>query len=216
MFVLRRIIILLLPVIWIIGLELVRNNHGWLWWTMVVFLLYLVLAVFMLGQVRLKQSFFQFLIMPVVFSTASFTFMLFLVDTWEESKILRPPHEDPNLWYDDHFDSVSEIFEEEIVNGRVILHKQATTTFLASLPDSYLDWVYIDANHHYQFVKRDIDLSIKKVKSGGFIMGHDYMSNPRVWGVSIIRAVNERIQNGDIKMEAITNEKWPSYLTRVL
>lgn len=82
MFVLRRIIILLLPVIWIIGLELVRNNHGWLWWTMVVFLLYLVLAVFMLGQVRLKQSFFQFLIMPVVFSTASFTFMLFLVDTW--------------------------------------------------------------------------------------------------------------------------------------
>ena len=142
--------------------------------------------------------------------------MLFLVDTWEESKILRPPHEDPNLWYDDHFDSVSEIFEEEIVNGRVILHKQATTTFLASLPDSYLDWVYIDANHHYQFVKRDIDLSIKKVKSGGFIMGHDYMSNPRVWGVSIIRAVNERIQNGDIKMEAITNEKWPSYLTRVL
>ena len=142
--------------------------------------------------------------------------MLFLVDTWEESKILRPPHEDPNLWYDDHFDSVSEIFEEEIVNGRVILHKQATTTFLASLPDSYLDWVYIDANHHYQFVKRDIDLSIKKVKSGGFIMGHDYMSNPRVWGVSIIRAVNERIQNGDIKMEAITSEKWPSYLTRVL
>ena len=46
--------------------------------------------------------------------------------------------------------------------------------------------------------------------------GMNYLTNPQIWGSSIIRAVNERIQNGDIKMEVITNEKWPSYLTRVL
>jgi len=37
-----------------------------------------------------------------------------------------------------------------------------------------------------------------------------------MWGTSVIRAVNERIQNGDIKMEAISNEVWPTYLTKVL
>jgi hypothetical protein len=142
--------------------------------------------------------------------------VLFLVDPWEKAKYDRPPHDDPNLWYDDYFDSVTEIFNEEIKQGKVILHKQYATSFLASLPDNFLDWVYIDSNHHYQNVSREIDLSIKKVKSGGHIMGHDYLTNPQVWATSIIRAVNERIQNGDMKMEAITNEKWPSYLTRVL
>ena len=79
-----------------------------------------------------------------------------------------------------------------------------------------MDWVYIDTNHQYQCISREIDLSVKKVRRGGYIMGHDYFSNPQAWGTSIIRAVNERIQNGDIVMEAITREVWPSYLTRVL
>lgn len=142
--------------------------------------------------------------------------VLFLVDSWEKAEYTRPPHDDPNLWYDDYFDSVAEIFNEEIKQGGVILKKQYATSFLASLADDSLDWVYIDSNHHYQNVSREIDLSIKKVKSGGHIMGHDYLPNPQLWATSIIRAVNERMQSGDIKMEAITNEKWPSYLTKVL
>lgn len=142
--------------------------------------------------------------------------VMFLVDTWEEAEYARKPHADPNLWYDDHFDSVSEIFSEEINGGRVVIRKQHSTMFLSSLMDNSLDWVYIDSNHHYQTVSREIDLSIQKVKRGGYIMGHDYLTNPINWGTSIIRAVNERIQNEDIRMEAITNETWPSYLTRVL
>ena len=142
--------------------------------------------------------------------------ILFLVDTWKEATYIRPPHDDPNLWYGDHYDSVADIFKDEVSKGRVVLRKQPTTSFLSSLEDNCLDWVYVDANHHYQVVSRELDLAVKKVKSGGYIMGHDYMTNPRVWGTSIIRAVNERIQNGDIAMEAITNEAWPSYLTKVL
>lgn len=142
--------------------------------------------------------------------------MLFLVDIWKEAEYIRPPHEDPGLWYDDHFDSVAEIFNKEIEQGKVILHKQHGTSFLASLPDNFLDWVYIDSNHHYQNVSRELDLSVRKVKKGGYILGHDYIPNPQLWGTSIIRAVNERIQNGDMLMEAITNEKWPTYLTKVL
>lgn len=142
--------------------------------------------------------------------------VLFLVDKWEEAEYLRKPHEVSDLWYDDHYESVASIFDEEIKEGKVVIHKQHSSSFLASLPDNSLDWVYIDSNHHYQCVSREIDLSVKKVRAGGLIMGHDYMTNPKVWGTSVIRAVNERIRNGDIQMEAITNEKWPSYMTRVL
>ena len=138
---------------------------------------------------------------------------MFLVDKWVK---MDRDHEMTDLWYDDYSDSVAEIFAEEIEQGMVVLRKQHTTSFLGSLPDDCLDWVYLDSNHHYQNVSREIDLSLKKVKSGGYIMGHDYFPNPKIWGTSVIRAVNERIQNQDIAMKAITNEAWPTYLTEVL
>ena len=48
-------------------------------------------------------------------------------------------------------------------------------------------------------------------------MGHDYCNfMENTWGTSVVRAVNERIQSGDIFMEAISEDTWPSYLCRVL
>jgi len=41
--------------------------------------------------------------------------------------------------------------------------------------DNSLDFVYIDANHAYDYVKQDIELWYPKVKSGGWVMGHDYI-----------------------------------------
>lgn len=37
-----------------------------------------------------------------------------------------------------------------------------------------LDFVYIDADHRYEYVKMDIEAWLPKVKVGGFIGGHDY------------------------------------------
>jgi len=41
--------------------------------------------------------------------------------------------------------------------------------------DMSLDFVYIDANHTYQSVKEDIEDWYPKIKSGGLLLGHDYM-----------------------------------------
>jgi hypothetical protein len=48
--------------------------------------------------------------------------------------------------------------------------------------------VYIDAAHDYDTVKRDLETWSKKVKSGGFICGHDYNSNS--WP-GVVQAVDE-------------------------
>ncbi len=42
-------------------------------------------------------------------------------------------------------------------------------------PDNSLDFVYIDANHSYDYVVQDLQLWYPKVKSGGLVMGHDYL-----------------------------------------
>ena len=41
--------------------------------------------------------------------------------------------------------------------------------------DESLDFVYIDANHAYDYVVQDIQLWYSKVKPGGFLCGHDYI-----------------------------------------
>jgi cephalosporin hydroxylase len=38
-----------------------------------------------------------------------------------------------------------------------------------------LDFVYIDANHAYNYVVQDIELWYPKVKKGGYLCGHDYI-----------------------------------------
>jgi hypothetical protein len=45
---------------------------------------------------------------------------------------------------------------------------------LAMYPDNYFDWVYIDGNHLYDFVKKDLELSFKKVRPGGIVAGDDF------------------------------------------
>ncbi len=55
-----------------------------------------------------------------------------------------------------------------------------------------LDFVYLDAQHHYSAVKADIEAWYPKVKVGGIISGHDYMDGVYVGGVfGVKRAVQE-------------------------
>jgi hypothetical protein len=39
-----------------------------------------------------------------------------------------------------------------------------------------LDFIYIDANHAYDYVKKDIEFWYPKLKWGGFLLGHDYIN----------------------------------------
>lgn len=48
----------------------------------------------------------------------------------------------------------------------------------ASYIPNDLDMVYIDGNHSYEYVKKDIELYAPKIKPGGLIGGHDIMGNP--------------------------------------
>jgi len=66
---------------------------------------------------------------------------------------------------------------------------------LNTYPDDTFDMVYIDADHSYEGCKRDLEASVKKVKVGGYIMGHDYEMNMQkaqnVYHFGVKQAVDE-------------------------
>jgi cephalosporin hydroxylase len=62
-------------------------------------------------------------------------------------------------------------------------------------------FVVIDGAHDYKYVKADIEAWLPKVKSGGYLCGHDYLSGEHE---EVIRAVNEAF--GDNKK--IYNVTW--------
>ena len=68
------------------------------------------------------------------------------------------------------------------------------------IKDESLDFLYIDGNHQYEFVKKDIELYYSKVKKGGIIGGDDYTSSSETEreGFGIFKAVNECFKKEEI------------------
>jgi len=98
------------------------------------------------------------------------------------------PHQQ---WYENKF-------KAEIECGLMETRQGLSWDCLAQFPDDHFDYVYVDAGHDYQSVKKDIDVLKNKVKNGGFIQFNDYC-NPTAYGV--INAVNSFINSGRHKVK---------------
>jgi len=72
-------------------------------------------------------------------------------------------------------------------NKKVVWIEKDSVEALKEIPNN-LDFVYIDANHNYEYIKADIENYYKKVRKGGVLGGHDY-NDDRHPGVR--KAVNE-------------------------
>lgn len=106
---------------------------------------------------------------------------LHLIDPWEH----QTAPEYRVAWYggrvkrgqaemDERHEAVAARFAPAIAQGRVRLHRGYSDAVLETFPDGYFDWVYIDGNHFYEFVKKDLETSLRKTKVGGLVTGDDY------------------------------------------
>ena len=83
--------------------------------------------------------------------------------------------------------------EAGIKNGVITIHEGDSATNLATMPDGHFDWIYIDGDHSYEGVMRDIDAAATKVKPGGLLVFNDYTtwSPASMSRCGVARAVNE-------------------------
>ena len=95
----------------------------------------------------------------------------------------------------------------EFVNDPVMVIRGSSANFLESMPDNSLDCVYIDSDHSYFTVHQELELSIAKVKPGGWITGHDYVD----LAPGVIRAVDEFLLKTGYKIEYMSEDGCPSY-----
>ncbi len=86
---------------------------------------------------------------------------------------------------------------------------RATSAVLAAFPDDYFDWCYIDGDHSYDGVRFDLNILHRKVRHGGFLLGHDYKTS-RFPGV--VRAVDEFCKERSTFILHLTDDGCPSYM----
>jgi len=95
-------------------------------------------------------------------------------------------------------------------DDNVIIIKSKTTDFIKDLilQNKSIDLVYIDADHSYEAVKQDLNLSYEIVKKGGFICGHDYTNH---MFPDVVRAVDEFCLERGLTIKYLTKDGCPSY-----
>jgi hypothetical protein len=158
---------------------------------------------------------------------------LYMVDVW------RPLPYEEYLDISNHGQFENGVYVDAMDNikgyeNRAIMVRASSEIASDMFEDNSLDFVYIDANHAYDYVVQDINLWYPKIKKGGYLCGHDYLdmnwySDPNfddnkkdkhiyngdiyhgVFGVN--PAVDEFCEENDYELQ-ITNEWFGTWLLK--
>jgi hypothetical protein len=124
---------------------------------------------------------------------------LWLVDIWQDG---------PQWEYESNQDNMMHVwwrFQRQIKGGWVDLIRKPSAEAAAMFRDQTLDWVYIDAAHDLENVRRDIRAWLPKVPvNTGILAFHDYVKEHEF---DVIQAVKEAEGEGLLEVFCITQEK---------
>ncbi len=113
--------------------------------------------------------------------------VLYAIDPWGDTWEGDVPAEkiDQYKFCYDNMRWAEQSFDFRTKGYDVIKCRGTLVKFMEKLPE--LDFIYIDGDHRYKYVKNDIELSKTIVKKGGIIAGHDYNQIE----LDVIKAVDE-------------------------
>lgn len=112
----------------------------------------------------------------------------YAIDIWEDA-IMKY---ETAFGKEHNFTEVEHTFDRNLEGFNIVKLKMTAQEAAKKLPA--LDFVYIDANHDYEYVIEDIKTAMHKLKPSGIISGHDYhFATP-----GVIKAVDEIFGKPDV------------------
>jgi hypothetical protein len=118
---------------------------------------------------------------------------MFLDAVGDEGEVVSIDPWNPYMTFD--MKKVEQVFDELLDRPALRKIKATSMEGIGELEDGVYDLAYIDGDHAYESVMRDIELVIPKIKADGWIAGHDYSDiNP-----SVKRAVGELFDMAQVR-----------------
>jgi methyltransferase family protein len=106
----------------------------------------------------------------------------------------------------------------ERFSGRpdVSIHRQFSYKIARDFGQNYFDFIYIDGNHAFEYVLRDLHDFASTVKPDGLIMGHDFFDDAfaREQHYGVMAAVQQFLHctNGEYRLVCLTYEPFSSFV----
>lgn len=126
---------------------------------------------------------------------------LYCVDPWTPYPMVTS-EEKQALYYQITLDTLRPY------GDRAVIMKETSVDAAKKIPDSSLDFVYIDGAHDFDNVIIDLITWNEKVRSGGIISGHDYYHS---YKAGIVFAVDAYTRAHNINPWYITRDSEPTW-----
>lgn len=116
---------------------------------------------------------------------------LHMVDPWLQQPLSQwndggnRPQPEMDDWYR------QALVATEPYADRRVVHRGYSVEVSREFQDQSLDLVYLDGNHAYTHVRKDIAAWWPKIKAGGILAGHDYTKHPDAETLGVIPAVQQ-------------------------
>ncbi|KKQ40895.1 MAG: hypothetical protein US60_C0051G0005 [Microgenomates group bacterium GW2011_GWC1_37_8] len=125
---------------------------------------------------------------------------LYCIDPWEVYGEYR------DFAKKDTFETMYNTAKEILAPYDCTFIKKFSMDAVKDFDDGALDFVFIDGNHQYKYVKEDIEMWTPKVRVGGIVSLHDYYKT-KAGNVGVIRAVDEYVKEYGYKLKIIDWDK---------
>jgi hypothetical protein len=99
---------------------------------------------------------------------------LFLVDSWNHIPKIRGDGNNHQQWHEQNFAKARRQVKE--FGDRAVILRGFSVDMASHVDDDSLSLVYLDADHSYNGVMTDLNTWFPKLKKGGVMAGHDFMS----------------------------------------
>ena len=149
----------------------------------------------------------------------------YLIDCWRQQANYSDNANHGDMRQEDIFNESKRILQPYL--HKVQYMKMYTSDAARLIPNSSLDFVYVDARHDYCGVKEDMELYWPKLRTGGIMAGHDYRSAPEVtvqdWSLcangarvpgAVKAAVLEFSMQRGLQVSVTYEDPWPSWIIR--